>query len=63
MRFTTAAALVNALIGARDERKLLRFQKQIASYEVLIVDELGFVTLSKNGATEQAFYKLDTAPS
>jgi len=31
-------------------RKLLRFQKQIASYELLIVDELGFVPLSKTGA-------------
>jgi hypothetical protein len=34
----------------RDEKKLLRFQKQIASYELLIVDELGFVPLSKTGA-------------
>ena len=50
VRFTTAAALVSELIEARDERKLLRFQKQIASYELLIVDELGFVPLSKTGA-------------
>jgi DNA replication protein DnaC len=35
---------------ARDEKKLLRFQKQIAAYELLIVDELGFVPLSKTGA-------------
>jgi DNA replication protein DnaC len=38
VRFTTAAALVTELIEARDERKLLRFQKQIAAYELLIVD-------------------------
>jgi hypothetical protein len=44
------AALVSELIEARDEKKLLRFQKQIASYERLIVDELGFVPLSKTGA-------------
>ena len=50
MRFTTASALVSELIEARDEKKLLRFQKQIASYELLIVDELGFVPLSKTGA-------------
>jgi len=50
VRFTTAAALVHELIEARDEKKLLRFQKQIASYELLIVDELGFVPLSKTGA-------------
>ena len=29
---------------------MLRFQKQIASYDLLIVDELGFVPLSKTGA-------------
>ena len=50
VRFTTAAALVSELIEARDERKPLRFQKQIAAYELLIVDELGFVPLSKTGA-------------
>jgi len=47
VRFTTASALVSELIEARDEKKLLRFQKQIASYDLLIVDELGFVPLSK----------------
>jgi len=50
VRFTTAAALVNELIEARDERHLLRFQKQLAAYELLIVDELGFVPLSKTSA-------------
>ena len=50
VRFTTASALVSELIEARDEKKLLRFQKQIASYNLLIVDELGFVPLSKTGA-------------
>jgi DNA replication protein DnaC len=50
VRFTTATALVSELIEARGEKKLLRYQKQIASYELLIVDELGFVLLSKTGA-------------
>jgi DNA replication protein DnaC len=50
VRFTTAAALVSELIEARDEKKLLRFQKQIAAYELLVVDELGFVPLSNTGA-------------
>jgi len=49
VRFT-AAALVGELIEARDDKKLLRFQKQIASYELLTVDEPGFVPLSKTGA-------------
>lgn len=48
--FTTAAALVSEMIEARDERRLLRFQKQMASYKLLIIDELGFVPLSKIGA-------------
>jgi len=49
VRFTTASALVSELIEARDEKHLLRFQKLLASYELLIV-ELGFVPLSKTGA-------------
>ena len=48
--FTTAAALVNELIEARDERKLIRVQKQLARQKLLIIDELGFVPLSKTGA-------------
>jgi len=50
VRFATAAALVNELIEARDERRLQRTQKSLASQELLIIDELGFVPLSKTGA-------------
>lgn len=50
VRFTTAAALVHELIEARDEKRLLRFQKNLSRQELLIVDELGFVPLSKAGA-------------
>ena len=48
--FITAAALVHELIEARDEKRLLRLQKQLANYKLLIIDELGFVPLSKTGA-------------
>ncbi|APZ52233.1 IS21-like element helper ATPase IstB [Salipiger abyssi] len=48
--FTTAAALVNEMLEARDERRLLRRQKQLAAVKLLIIDELGFVPLSKTGA-------------
>jgi DNA replication protein DnaC len=48
--FTTAAALVHELMEARDERRLLRLQKQMANQKLLIIDELGFVPLSKTGA-------------
>ena len=48
--FTTAAALVHELMEARDERRLLRLQKQMAGHKLLIIDELGFVPLPKTGA-------------
>ena len=48
--FITAAALVHELMEARDDKQLLRFQKKLATYKLLIVDELGFVPLSKTGA-------------
>jgi|TARA_R110002072_G_C7938256_1_gene532252 DNA replication protein DnaC len=48
--FITASALVHELMEARDEKVLLRFQKKLAKYKLLIIDELGFVPLSKTGA-------------
>jgi DNA replication protein DnaC len=50
VRFTTAAALVHELVEAVDERRLQRLQKILASQDLLIIDELGFVPLSKTGA-------------
>ena len=38
------------MIEATDERRLQRTQKSLASQELLIIDELGFVPLSKTGA-------------
>ena len=49
--FTTAASLVHTLVEARDERRLLTLQKRLARLKLLIIiDELGFVPLSKAGA-------------
>src|SRR3974390_3160515 len=48
--FTTAPALVNKLMEARDERRLLRLQKQLAACKLLIIDELGYVPFSQTGA-------------
>ena len=50
VRFTTAAALVHELIEARDEKRLQRRQKFRPQHALLIIDELGFVPLSKTGA-------------
>ena len=41
--FTTAAALVHELMEARDDRRLLNLQRQLARLRLLIIDELGFV--------------------
>ena len=49
-RFATAAAIVHEMIEARDDKRLLRSQKMLAGHELLIIDELGFVPLSKTGA-------------
>ena len=38
------------MIEAQDEKRLLRFQRQLAGVELLIIDELGFVPLSKSDA-------------
>lgn len=48
--FTTAATLVNELLEAREERKLLHLQKRLNTPRLLIIDELGFVPFSKAGA-------------
>ncbi len=50
VRFITASAMVHELMEARDEQKLLRLQKQLTNQQLLIIDELGFVPLSKTGA-------------
>ena len=50
MAFTTAAALVSQLLEARDERRLLKLQRDLASVKLLIIDELGYVPLSPTGA-------------
>jgi len=48
--FTTAASLVNQLMEARDERRLLKLQRDLAAVKLLIIDELGYVPLSPTGA-------------
>jgi DNA replication protein DnaC len=48
--FITAATLVHELTEARDEKRLLRLQRQVAGYKLLIIDELGYVPFSQTGA-------------
>src|ERR1700751_2235201 len=48
--FTTAVGLVHQLMEARDEKRLLKLQAQLAAVKLLIIDELGYVPLSQTGA-------------
>ena len=49
-RFVTGCGLANELIEAKDEKILSRVMKRYAGYGLLIIDELGYVPFSKEGA-------------
>ena len=49
-RFVTGCGLANELIEAKDEKILSRVIKRYAGYGLLIIDELGYVPFSKEGA-------------
>ena len=48
--FIQASHLVHLLLESQEERHLLKFKKKLLSYDLLIIDELGFVPFSKTGA-------------
>lgn len=50
VRFYNVATLVNDLIGAQHELKLSRFLTALSKYEVLVLDEFGFIPFSRDGA-------------
>ena len=50
--FTTASALVNELMEARDEMRLLNLQKRLARLKLLIIDELGVCLSNGNRLRE-----------
>ncbi|MFH2012041.1 MAG: IS21-like element helper ATPase IstB [Pseudomonadota bacterium] len=49
-RFVSGCSLANELIEARDEKALSRIIKRYTGYGLLIIDELGYVPFSKEGA-------------
>jgi DNA replication protein DnaC len=49
-RFVTGCGLANELIEARDEKRLGRLIQLYSRYGLLIIDELGYVPFSKEGA-------------
>jgi hypothetical protein len=50
VRFWTAASLVNELLQAQDEHRLHRFIAQALKLDLVVLDELGFIPFSPNGA-------------
>ncbi len=50
VRFFTAADLAHQLIEARDDKQLLRYQQQLARCDLLIMDELGRIDGTQDGA-------------
>ena len=50
VRFVTGYALANELVEARTERDLSRLLGKFARLDLLILDELGYVPFSKEGA-------------
>jgi len=49
-RFTTAAALVNELVEAKHSNQLSRALGRWSRYEMIIINELGYVPLAEVGA-------------
>ncbi len=49
-RFVSCYGLVNELIEAREERQLQRLLQRYSRYDLLILDELGYVPFSKEGS-------------
>jgi DNA replication protein DnaC len=50
VRFTTAAALVNELVEAKHAMQLGRVQARWARYDLIAIDEVGYVPLAEVGA-------------
>jgi len=50
VRFITGSGLVNELTEARKEMEVSRILQRYARYELLILDELGYVPFSKEGS-------------
>ena len=50
MRFFGVTGLVTQLLESREDRKLQRLLNQLLRYDLLVLDELGYVPFSKVGA-------------
>ena len=50
VRFFGVASLVNELLAAKDGLRLSKFMKPITKLDLVVLDELGFIPFSKDGA-------------
>ena len=50
VRYTTCAQLVNELVEAADERRLARLVARYGRFDLVCIDELGYVKLDSRGA-------------
>ena len=50
VKFFTASKLVNTYIEARQERTILKLEKNISRCDLIIIDEVGYIPLDRIGA-------------
>lgn len=48
--FTTVPLLINELKESRSEKKLYAFEKKFEKYDLIIADELGYISFDKEGS-------------
>jgi DNA replication protein DnaC len=48
--FTTAASLINELKETKSDKKLYTFEKRFEKYDLIILDELGYISFDKEGS-------------
>lgn len=48
--FTTVASLINELKESRSDKKLYTFEKRFEKYDLVIADELGYISFDKEGS-------------
>jgi len=48
--FTTVASLINELKESRSDKKLYTFEKRFEKYDLIVADELGYISFDKEGS-------------
>lgn len=48
--FTTVASLINELKESRSDKKLYTFERRFEKYDLIIADELGYISFDKEGS-------------